>query len=549
MKLIYTDPYSYKLLVRCYFSRKNSSFTGKTYYITTPIFYVNSDPHIGHLYNWVFADVIQRYLRLKDQSVILRIGTDEHGIKVEKAALKSGLSPSLFCEKMSERFKYLAKLANIDHKDFSRTTNPKHCQSVQCFWKVLRDKGYIYENKHEGWYAARDETFYPSKAVKKIRNSDGAMSTISIETGANVEWISENNYHFRLSKFKNQLLDHYRKNPCFVIPRSEQNNLYHMIEQGLNDISISRPSSRYSWGIRVPDDESQTIYVWFDALLSYITNAGYPWSNSMLGEWPANVHLIGKDILRFHCILWPALLLAADLPLPYQIVSHSHWTMNNIKMSKSLGNIVDPFFKIQTFGIDPVRYFLIKEGRLDSDKNYDLSDFIRNYNVDLRGKLGNLLLRVYSSHFDLKRALLCSKEYVDKNTLFQEFDANINTIAEKVDDHMSKFQLHAALQSIFHFITSINKFFQDFEPWKYYNQPDNVDPVIYRTLEAIRLSAILLKPFIPEKASEILDQLDVHPSRRSFKFCKLGLDKTYLQIQSKRNMLLFPKLPSMYSEK
>lgn len=451
---------------------------------------------------------------------------------------------------MSQRFKYLAELANIDYKGFIRTTDSKHCQSVCYFWKVLRDKGYIYQSKHEGWYAARDETFYPSIAVKKIQNSDGTTSTISVETGAHVEWTSENNYHFRLSKFKNQLLDHYRKNPCFIIPSSVQNNLYHVIEQGLNDISISRPSSRYSWGIRVPDDESQTIYVWFDALLSYITSAGYPWSNSMLGHWPANIHLIGKDILRFHCILWPALLLAADLPLPYQIVSHSHWTINNIKMSKSLGNIVNPFSKIQTFGADSVRYFLIKEGRLESDKNYDLSDFIRNYNVDLRGKLGNLLLRVCSSHFDLKRALLCSKEYdVDKNTLFQEFDANINTIAEKVDDHMSKFQLHAALQSIFHFITSINKFFQDFEPWKYCNQPDKVDPVIYRTLEAIRLSAILLKPFIPDKAFEILNKLDVQPSRRSFKFCKLGLDKTYLQTQSKTNKLLFPELSSMYSEK
>ncbi|EMR10956.1 methionine-tRNA ligase [Pneumocystis murina B123] len=550
MKLIYMDPYLYMLLqCRLIFSRKNSSLAGKTYYITTPIFYVNSDPHIGHLYTLVLADVIQRYIQLKDRSVILRIGTDEHGIKVERAALKSGLNPPLFCEKMSERFKYLAKLANIDHKGFTRTTDPKHCQSVRCFWKVLKDKGYIYESKHEGWYASRDETFYPSIAVKKIQNSDGTMSTISIETGAHVEWTSENNYHFRLSKFTNQLLDHYRKNPCFIIPRSEQNNLYHIIEQGLSDISISRPSSRYSWGIRVPEDESQTIYVWFDALLSYITSAGYPWSNSMLGEWPANIHLIGKDILRFHCVLWPALLLAADLPLPYQIVSHSHWTMNNIKMSKSLGNIVDPFTKIQTFGADPVRYFLIKEGRLESDKNYDLSDFIRNYNVDLRGKLGNLLLRVCSPHFDLKRALLCSKEYVDKNTLFQEFDTNINTIAEKVDDHMSKFQLHAALQSIFHFIAIINKFFQDFEPWKYCNHPDKVDPVIYRTLEAIRLSAILLKPFIPEKASEILDQLDVQPSRRSFKFCKLGLDKTYLQTQCKRNMLLFPKLSSMYLKK
>lgn len=243
---------------------------------------------------------------------------------------------------------------------------------------------------------------------------------------------------------------------------------------------------------------------------------------------------------RFHCILWPALLLAVDLPLPYQIVSHSHWTMNNVKMSKSSGNIVNPFKELQRFGIDSMRYFLVKEGRLENDKNYNLSDFLRNYNIDLRGQLGNLLLRISSSHFDLKRALVYSKKY-DKNTLFQEFDTKINSIAEKVDYYMTRFQLHTALESIIHFVASINKFFQDFEPWKYRHQPDEVDPVIYRTLEALRLSAILLKPFIPQKASQILDQLDVQPSRRMLSFCKLGADKTYLQNQ-KENTPLFPKL-------
>ncbi|CCJ29132.1 unnamed protein product [Pneumocystis jirovecii] len=514
------------------FFRKNSYQSKKPYYITTPIFYINSDPHIGHLYTLVLADVIQRYQQLKDCQTILRIGTDEHGIKIQKAAIKSGLDPFLFCEKASQRFKSLAKLANISYKDFTRTTSLKHRQGVCHFWRVLEDKGYIYQSKHEGWYSVRDETFYPSSAI-------------SIETGANVEWVSENNYHFRLSIFKDHLLDHYEKNPTFIIPSSVQDFLYKTISEGLSDISISRPSSRYSWGISVPGDDSHTIYVWFDALLSYITNAGYPWNNSTFGEWPADVHLIGKDIFRFHCILWPALLIAAKLPLPCQIVSHSHWTMNNIKMSKSLGNIVDPFVEIQKFTVDTLRYFLIKYGRLDNDRDYDSSDVIKNYDVDLRGQLGNLLLRILSPHFNLNRALLYAKKHTNENTFFQDFDIKLNTIAENVDNHMVSFRVHSALEAIFDFIRSINKFFQDFEPWKCKHDPSKLDPILFRALDAIRISGILLKPFIPDKASEILDQLDVEVSRRNLKFCKLGADDMYLRTHYTQNKPLFPKLQSL----
>ncbi|KAG4301113.1 hypothetical protein PCK1_002812 [Pneumocystis canis] len=495
------------------------------------------NPHIGHLYTLILADVIQRYQELKNGKVILRIGTDEHGIKIQNSALKSGLNPTLFCEKMSQRFKYLAKLANINYKDFIRTTDSKHHEGVRHFWKILQDKGYIYLNKHEGWYSVRDETFYPSTSVRNVQNlEDGTISTTSIETGSSVEWTSENNYHFRLSSFTDQLLHHYRKNPDFVVPNFLQNSFYKTICEGLDDISISRPSSRCSWGIRVPGDDSQTIYVWFDALLGYITSSGYPWNDSMPSEWPADVHLVGKDILRFHCILWPALLLAADLPLPRQIVSHAHWTMNNIKMSKSLGNVVDPFIEIET-------YFFVKHGRLDNDRNYNSSDIIKDYDIDLRGQLGNLLLRVSSSYFNLNRALLYSRNHIDKNIQFLDFDAKINSISEKIDHFMIRFQFHIALEKIFNFIALINKFFQDFEPWKYKHEPSKVDPIIFRTLEAIRLSGILLIPFIPNKASEILDQLGVETSRRNLKFCKLGADDTYIWVQcNTQRKLLFPKL-------
>ncbi|KAG5517840.1 hypothetical protein PMAC_000294 [Pneumocystis sp. 'macacae'] len=424
-----------------------------------------------------------------------------------------------------------------------RTTDPRHCQGVRHFWRVLEESGYIYQGRHEGWYSISDETFYPSSAVRTVENlEDGTTSTISIETGTNVEWMSENNYHFRLSVFKDRLLDHYRKNPGFIVPNSLQDFLYKTISDGLSDISISRPSSRYSWGISVPGDDSHTIYVWFDALLSYITSAGYPWNDSVFGEWPADVHLIGKDILRFHCILWPALLIAAKLPLPCQIVSHSHWTMNNIKMSKSLGNIVDPFAEIQKFTVDAVRYFLIKYGRLDNDRDYDSSDVLKDYDIDLRGQLGNLLLRILSPHFDLKRALLYSKNHINEDALFQDFDIKLNTIAENIDNYMASFRVHAALEAIFDFIGSINKFFQNFEPWKYKHDSSKVDPVLFRTLEAIRISGILLKPFIPDKASEILDQLGVEVSRRNLKFCKLGADDGYLRVQYTQNKPLFPKL-------
>ncbi|KAG4303816.1 hypothetical protein PORY_002779 [Pneumocystis oryctolagi] len=545
-KTLYSPLFS-KVFGFSFFLRKNSYLSRKPYYITTPIFYVNSDPHIGHLYTLVLADVIQRYQQLKNRQVILRIGTDEHGMKIQKAALKSGLSPLLFCEKASYRFKHLAKLANVNYKDFTRTTDAKHCEGVRYFWKILQNKGYIYQSKHEGWYSISDETFYPSTAVRTVQNSkDGTSSTISIETGSVVEWMSENNYHFRLSSLKDQLLDHYNKNPNFVVPSFQQNSIYKMICEGLSDISISRLSSRYSWGIRVPGDESQTIYVWFDALLSYITNAGYPWSGSVFGEWPADVHLIGKDILRFHCILWPALLIAVGLPLPYQIVSHSHWTVNNVKMSKSLGNIVDPFLEIEKYGIDVLRYFLIRHGRFDDDKDYNSSDVLKSYDLDLRGQLGNLLLRISSPCFNLSRAILHAKNHINENTLFQDFDTKLNTISEKVDYHMNVFQAHIALEVIFDFIASINKFFQNSEPWKYKHDPLKVDPIIFRSLEAMRISGILLKPFMPSKADEMLNQLGVEIPKRNFKFCKLGADDTYLKTQCTQNKQLFPKLHVKY---
>ncbi len=354
-------------------------------------------PHVGHLFTLVLSDVLKRWqVLLGDKNATLLTGTDEHGMKIQKAAQKAGMDVKVFCDKHMRQFEHLSERANIDYDHFIRTTDPVHKTAVEHFWRELNHRGYIYESKHEGWYSVSDETFFPLSAVHLVLDpSTGRKHMASMETGREVEWTSEVNYHFRLSSFRDRLLKHYKENPDFIVPSSRMSFITKEVEAGLEDLSVSRPVSRLQWGIRVPNDESQTIYVWLDALVNYITYAGYPFSGSETNSiWPPNCQVIGKDIIKFHCIYWPAFLMALDLPLPKQFLTHAFWTMNREKMSKSVGNVVNPFFALDRFDIDPMRYYMAHDGGITDDADYENLYIVDKYKKGLQGGLGNLVSRI-----------------------------------------------------------------------------------------------------------------------------------------------------------
>ena len=356
-----------------------------------------SAPHVGHLYTIVLADILKRFQVLVGENAILCTGTDEHGMKIQQAAAKAQMPPREFCDIGAETFKTLARRADIANDHFVRTTDEDHKEAVQYFWFMLKQRGYIYESKHEGWYSVSDETFYPETTLeKRVDPYTGKTFMASQETGKEVQWTSEANYHFRLSAFKDQLLEFYKDNPQFVVPASRMADVVSQVSSGLEDLSISRPVDRLTWGIPVPDDETQTIYVWLDALINYITKAGYPWAPGQESAkgWPANVQVIGKDIVRFHCIYWPAFLMALGIKPPKQILTHAHWTLGNQKMAKSTGNVVNPFFALDRFGVDVMRYYLAHDGGIQQDSDYGNNFIVERYKKGLQGGIGNLVSRI-----------------------------------------------------------------------------------------------------------------------------------------------------------
>lgn len=539
----------------------------KPFYVTTPIFYVNDAPHIGHLYTMILADIFKRWNILKGNAAILCTGTDEHGMKVQQAASRAGALPKEFCDSMSETFKVLAEKAKITNDHFIRTTDPVHTNAVQYFWTILKDKGLIYESKHEGWYCISDETFYPENTIeKRIDPLTGRTFMASQETGKEVEWTSERNYHFRLSSFKEPLLEFYKSNPNFIVPAERMKEVVAAVSTGLQDLSISRPTDRLNWGVRVPDDESQCIYVWLDALVNYITAAKFPWppKHQQIGGWPANLHVIGKDITRFHCIYWPAFLLAAGLKPPKQILTHAHWTLGKQKMAKSTGNTVNPFFAMDRFGVDVIRYYLAHDGGILNDSDYGNQNVVVRYKKDLEGGIGNLLFRLtrplawnvrycvkkfenktIGSHLRLEYA-----ESMEQKQLLQE-------LFGKVSIEMEKLSVKDALRHIMNVVYHTNTYFQQTKPWelvksqtslgeleKSVEASKNVVEIIYLCAEALRIVGILMQAYMPDKAKELLDILHVDVERRSIKFAKFGKDFTYGNTEpTKKSQMLFPPLP------
>ncbi|KAJ9143715.1 Methionyl-tRNA synthetase [Pleurostoma richardsiae] len=518
----------------------------KPYYVTTPIFYVNASPHIGHMYSMVLADVLKRWQTLKGKKALLLTGTDEHGMKVQQAAAVEDVPPKQWCDINAEKFRDLARRTNIDNDFFMRTTDPDHADAVRHFWFLLKEKGYIYESKHQGWYCVSDETFYPESMLeKRVHPLTGKVHLASVESGNPVEWTEEKNYHFRMTALKDKLMAFYNENPDWILPAKRMNEVVSWVSNNLEDLSISRPVSRLSWGIPVPDDPSQTIYVWVDALINYLTKAGFPsWipGREYEGGWPADVQVIGKDIVRFHGVYWPALLLALDIPPPRRLLSHAHWTLGGKKMSKSTGNVVNPYFALDRWGVDTMRFYMIHDGGISDDSDYGNIYIVERYRKCLQNGLGNLLGRITRPKLwnvreavkSAARVSLAEDNWPDNiRSLFKRQRLTIDHAADSAYYHMESLNPSKALKCIMDAVFVTNKYLGLIKPWdvaRLEKTPENellLNESIYFASETLRVVGILLQPFMPDKAAELLDVLGVPPTHRTLKYARIGLDFDY----------------------
>ena len=486
------------------------------YYLTTPIFYVNGAPHIGHAYTTIAADVIARFKRLDGIDVHFLTGTDEHGQKVEKAARDAGLDPQSFTDDVSAKFQNMLEKLNITNDDFIRTTEPRHREGATALWKKLAESGHIYLGHYEGFYAIRDEDFYAESDLTTL--PDGRKIA---PTGAPVEWVREPNYLFRLSAFQDRLLAHYEENPDFVGPSSKRNEMLSFIRSGLNDLSVSRSS--FTWGIPVPGDEHHVMYVWLDALANYITALGYPDETTANWKfWPADLHLVGKDIQRFHAIYWPAFLMAAGLPVPKRIFAHGWWTVENEKMSKSVGNVVDPLDLVATYGLDPVRFFLLREVPFGNDGDFSIKTLISRMNVELANDLGNLAQRTLSQiakNCDGKLPAAGIRTE-DDLTLLEAAEGLPLKLREKIDRQA----LHEALEDTWKVIRAANSYIDRQAPWALKKtDPPRMADVLRLLIDVLRPIATVLQPFMPESTEKMLDQLGVPAHQRAFSALKTPL--------------------------
>ena len=470
---------------------------GKNFYITTPIYYPSAKPHMGHAYSSIVSDVIARFKRLDGFNVEFLTGTDEHGQKIQRAAEKKGVDPKKFCDEISETFRNLSKTLNLSNTDFIRTTENRHIKSVQNLWKILKEKNEIYLSKYSGWYSVSDEAFYNDDEVK-----DENGSKISVNSGSKVEWVEEESYFFKLSKWESRLLKFYDENPKFILPKSRRNEVISFVKSGLKDLSISRKS--FSWGIKVPNDNNHVIYVWLDALTNYISALNYPDIKNIKYKsfWPADIHMIGKDILRFHAVYWPAFLLAADLSPPKRVYGHGWILAGEEKMSKSKGNILDPLEIVDKYGLDPLRYYLLKEVSFGNDGNISQKKLENCINSDLANNYGNLCQRVIL--FNEKNCgLIIPDDY--------KFEKEDLKLLNKVSDHINTLRSYVnnqELNSYTNFIVDClfdaNKYFNDQEPWKKKSDIKRLNTIMYVSLEIIRKISILLNPIIPDTTLKVL---------------------------------------------
>lgn len=476
----------------------------KHFYLSTPIYYVNDVPHIGHAYTTLACDVLARYKRARGYEVSFLTGTDEHGQKVEKAAQAKGETPLELADRVVKRFQSLWDKLNISNTDFIRTSQERHKLAVQEIFRNIEAKGDIYLGEYEDWYCTPCETFWTETNLL-----DGNCP----DCGRPTDKLKEESYFFRMSKYQKQLLAHIEANPDFIQPKSRRNEILSFISEGLRDLSISRTT--FSWGIPVPGNEKHVIYVWFDALTNYISALGYPNDNDdeFSKFWPCDVHVIGKDILRFHTVYWPTFLMAAGIPLPKKVFAHGWWTVEGQKMSKSLANVVEPNMLIDKYGVDAIRYFLLREVPFGLDGDFSHSALIHRINSDLANDLGNLVSRstaMLNKYFKGVLANPGETKEIDK-LLQDKFTAQIKV----VDAHMEALAFNKALQSIWELVSAANKYIDDSAPWslaKDATQGERLGSVMYNLLEAVRLIGILVTPFMPETGAKIGRILGVAPA-------------------------------------
>ncbi len=486
------------------------------YYLTTPIYYVNDDPHIGHAYTTLACDVLARFKRLDGFDVKLLTGTDEHGQKVAKSAADAGMDPKAFTDRVSQNFRDLADLMKFSHDDFIRTTEDRHKLACQDIWTRLVENDEIYLDSYAGWYAIRDEAFYIEDEL-----STGPDGKKTAPSGAEVEWVEEPSYFFRLSAWQDRLLEFYDANPDFVLPRTRLNEVTSFVSGGLRDLSVSRTT--FKWGVPVPGDDDHIMYVWLDALTNYITGVGYPETGS--GEyvtyWPADLHMVGKDILRFHAVYWPAFLMAAGLEPPRRVFAHGWWTNEGQKISKSLGNVIDPVELVEKYGLDPVRYFLLREVPFGNDGDFSHQAIKNRMNSELANDYGNLAQRTLSMI-----AKNCGGRLPEPGD-FTDADegllAEARGLVDRVREAFDVQAFHAALEALWTVVRAANGYVDAQAPWKLAKEdPARMGTVLYVLAETIRHLALLTQPFMPDSSARILDQLAVAESARSFEF--LGPD-------------------------
>ena len=476
-----------------------------TYYVTTPIFYVNGEPHIGHAYTMIAADVLARFKRLDGFDVFFLSGTDEHGQKVEKAAAAAGQAPQEFVDRISASFADIARSMNVSIDQFIRTTEPRHAIASQALWKLLESRGHIYLGGYQGWYAIRDEAFYDESELET--NVHGIRVGPS---GAPVEFVTEPSYFFRMSAFQVRLVAHIEANPDFIAPVARRNEVLGFLKGELRDLSISRTG--FKWGVPVPGDPDHVMYVWLDALTNYITALGYPDETTGLWKfWPADLQLVGKDILRFHTVYWPTLLMAAGLPLPKRVFAHGWFTVEGEKMSKSIGNVIDPRELAQTFGVDAIRFFLMREITFGADGDYSRTLLVRRLNVELANDLGNLAQRTLS--FVAKNAGARMPERGPPGGL-AGFIAELPGQMRAAIDRQA---FHDALEHVWVAIRAGNAYIDQQAPWAL-RKTDTVRmaTVLAEILDLLRVVAILLQPFMPDSMARMLDQLGAPSDARDF---------------------------------
>jgi methionyl-tRNA synthetase len=507
----------------------------KPFYITTPLYYVNASPHLGGTYTTLVADTIARYKRMMGFDVKLLSGTDEHGQKIERAARQQGVRPQELADRVAARYQDLWKLLGVEYDEFIRTTEPRHDISVAELYTQAKANGYVYKGTYSGWYCVSDEAYAPE--------SDPTTPVPCPDCGRPTEWFSEESYFFKLSEFQDRLLESYEKNPTFIRPESRRNEIISFVKGGLKDMSISRKTLK--WGIPLPDDPTHVFYVWFDALNGYLSGIGFKTDDAKFSKyWPVDTHLVGKDILRFHTVYWPAFLMAAGVETPKSVFGHGWWLSKDVKMSKSRGNVMDPFVLNEVFGSELLRYYLLREMVFGQDCNFALDAIIQRYNSDLANDLGNLLSRTLAMISKYRAGRIPAPGAAVGDAEVRELAARV------IDSHRKNFDdynFSRGLENVWELISRVNKYIVENEPWAIAEKPSEakkLDSVLFHAAEALRLIAALVAPVIPKTAQSLWEQLGLDGKVSGVRLTDLRWSDQLVGKNIRIGPALFPRLDS-----